>query len=106
MAGGGWWVGGGKVLTHLGSMFGRAFSFFSNTAALQCGVVCGRPQECRPDARTGRARYTGPVINRTARFCGMASGGQVSSSPLPLANANAFWSFDLAHEWVVVVRWS
>mmetsp|Transcript_24881 Transcript_24881/g.78734 ORF Transcript_24881/g.78734 Transcript_24881/m.78734 type:complete len:1756 (+) Transcript_24881:378-5645(+) len=44
---------------------------------MQCGVVCGRPQECRPDARTGRARYTGPVINRTARFCGMASGGQV-----------------------------
>jgi len=41
------------------------------------GACEGRPNDCQPHSTTGRALYTGPVMNRAARVLQMAGGGQV-----------------------------
>lgn len=47
--------------------------------SLRMGIHCGAPA-CEPDAITKRMDYFGPMVNRAARVCGCAAGGQIMLS--------------------------
>lgn len=56
------------------------------------GVCEGKPNDCQPHSTTGRALYTGPVMNRAARVLQMAGGGQV------LLTGSCLFGMDLERE--------
>lgn len=63
---------GKEVYDTAGKLIERGLS-------VRMGVHCGTPV-CEPDPITHRMDYFGPMVNRAARICGSALGGQIMCS--------------------------
>ncbi|KAG0696369.1 nucleotide cyclase [Suillus ampliporus] len=63
---------GREVYDEHGTLLARGLS-------VRMGIHCGTPV-CEADPITGRMDYFGSMVNRTARICGSAAGGQIMCS--------------------------
>ncbi|KAI0047904.1 PP2C-domain-containing protein [Auriscalpium vulgare] len=63
---------GKEVLDAEGTVIARGLS-------VRMGIHCGQPV-CEPDVTTRRMDYYGPMVNRSSRINGCASGGQIMVS--------------------------
>ncbi|KAI5121568.1 hypothetical protein M0805_000749 [Coniferiporia weirii] len=59
--------------------FDRSGKLIERGLSVRMGMHCGTPV-CEPDPITHRMDYFGPMVNRAARICGSAGGGQIMCS--------------------------
>ncbi|THH06048.1 hypothetical protein EW145_g4354 [Phellinidium pouzarii] len=59
--------------------YDRSNKLIERGLSVRMGIHCGTPV-CEPDPITHRMDYFGPMVNRTSRISGSASGGQIMCS--------------------------